>query len=257
MLSYYPCLRKIIHKDSLLYKTTRDQYRGNTPEGRRASTLGGILNELYDYRMWIEMMDNLNKWICQYPEYENNKSFRENIKTDILNFYSEIEIFHRLKEKGINPKLNPKINSSSRNNLDFAIHLGSDQFFIEVFTPPISEDLDEKEEEGYVCFGDMERGIGSKNKEPYSRVETLILEEIAKHHIDLSSESVDAPIILVMNNSYAKEEVPGIQNPFGSLELPAFICGVLFYDQNGNSNFFGNPKSELDEAVPQFFNSLF
>ena len=254
MLTYYSCLEKIIRKDALFYRTTRDQYDGDSPEDRKEFTLGGVLLALSDVREFIEMMDNLNEWICRYPEYQI-KPFGKKLKDNVFNFYSEIEVFHHLKEKGIEPKLNPRINTDSRQNLDFDVHIGSNRYFIEVLTPRMSKDLEEEFEVGCSGFYDPDRGLGPNNQEPFSRVKTLIKEEIAKH-IDLSSESVDAPIILVINNTYSMWEIPGTQSPFESLALPESICGILFYDRYGNSRFFTNPAVRMEDEETQFFLSL-
>jgi hypothetical protein len=255
MLTYYSCLEKIIRKDALFYRTTRDQYDGDSSEDRKELTLGGALLALSDFREFIELMDNLNEWICCYPEYQT-KSFGKKLKDNVFNFYSEIEVFHHLKEKGTEPKLNPRINTGSRQNLDFDVHIGSNRYFIEVLTPRMSKDLEEKFEVGCSGFYDPDRGLGPNNQEPFSRVETLIKEEIAKH-IDLSSESVDAPIILVINNTYAMWEIPGTQSPFESLALPESICGILFYDRYGNRRFFANPISGMIAEDRRFFDVLF
>ena len=110
----------------------------------------------------------------------------------------------------------------------------------------MSKELEEETEEGACGFFDPNKGIGPKNQEPFSRVKTLIKEEIARH-IDLSSESVDAPIILVFNNTYAMWEIPGTQSPFESLALPESICGILFYDRYGSSMFFTNPAVRMED----------
>jgi hypothetical protein len=254
MLAYYSCLNTIIRKDPTFYRSTRDQYDGDSVEERKELTLGGILFALSDIQEFIVMLDNLNEWICRYPEYQT-KSFGKKLTENIFNFYSEIEIFHYLKEKEIHPVLNPLINSKSGKNLDFDIYLDSKRYFIEVLTPRMSKEL-EKEFESEDCgFYDRDMGLGPKNKEPYSRVKTLIVEEIAKH-IEISSETVDAPIILVINNTYANWEVPGTQNPFSSMVLPNFICGILFYDRHRGSNFFANPDSRLADKEIQFFEKL-
>jgi len=254
MLTYYSCLEKIIRKDSIFYRTTRDQYEGDSSEDRKELTLGGTLFALSNVREFIEMMDNLNEWICRYPEYQT-KSFGNKLKDNVFNFYSEIEVFHYLKEKKIQPKLNPRINTGSRQNLDFDICLGSNRYFLEVLSPRMSKGLEEQFEVGYSGVYDPDRGLGPNNQEPFSRIKTLIKEEIAKH-IDLSSESVDAPIILVINNTYAIWEIPGTQNPLDSLALPESIYGILFYDRYGNSGFFANPAVRMNEEDTNFFETL-
>jgi hypothetical protein len=254
MLTYYSCLEKIIRKDSVFYRTTRDQYEGDSSEDRKELTLGGTLFALSNVREFIEMMDNLNEWICHYPEYQT-KSFGNKLKDNVFNFYSEIEVFHHLKEKGIEPELNPRINTGSRQNLDFDVHIGSNRYFIEVLTPRMSKNLEEVFEVGYSGVYDPDRGLGPNNQEPFSRIKTLIKEEIAKH-IDLSSESVDAPIILVINNTYAIWEIPGTQNPFEMLALPESICGILFYDGNGDSKFNQNPACSMEIEEKRFFETL-
>jgi len=254
-LELYPCLEQIIRRDAVFYRISRDQYGGDSPEDRKELTIGGILLALSDVREFIEMMDNLNGWICRYPEYQT-KSFGKKLKENFFSFYSEIEVFHHLKEKGIRPALNPKINSRSRQNLDFDISLDSSRYFIEVLTPRMSRELEEEFERGGSDFFDPGRGLGPRNREPYSRVRTLIMKELAKH-IDLSSESPDAPIILVINNTYARWEVPGSQNPFGSLALPESICGILFYDRYGENRFYANPAAcRIGEGDKRFFESL-
>jgi hypothetical protein len=254
MLAYYPSLKGIIRRDTNLFQLNRDQYNGDSDDDRKELTLGGILLTLSDVREFIEMMDNLNIWICNYPEYQT-QSFGKKIKDNFFNFYSEIEVFHHLKEKGLTPKHNPQINAGSRKNLDFDIEIESHSYFIEVLTPRMSVALEELIEREGAGFYDPERGLGPRNEEPFSRVQTLIKEEIAKH-IDLSTEHPDAPVILVINNTYARWEIPGVLNPFETLELPESICGILFYDRYGTSRFFVNPAYAMDAREQELFSTL-
>ncbi|MDD5665478.1 MAG: hypothetical protein PHI09_04790 [Candidatus Omnitrophica bacterium] len=256
VLKRYPLINEIIPRNDSFYRLTRCQYGKGTPESQRELRLSGILHEIYPVLDFINMLEIIELYLEKYPEYRT-KAFGKKISDNFFSFFSEIEIYDRLKNAGLNPIIDPNIMVNGRKKqLDFLVRVNNEDYYIEVVTPRTSKVWEEEFTRGGAGFLDPEKGLGPKNKGDRYRANDIIVQEIKKHLLGLPQDVTQCNIIVVINIRYSALEIIMGENPTIFDRIPPIICGILLYNEN-TGRYYPNPRTTKDEEVIKVFSHLF
>ncbi|MEN6369737.1 MAG: hypothetical protein ABFD77_08585, partial [Thermotogota bacterium] len=163
-----------------------------------------------------------------------------------------------LCQAGVDPSLDPQISADSRNRLDFEICIEDRRYLIEVFVPRMSQEMEALFSTGWAGFIDPNRDFDPRNEGNYSRLESVIFDEINDHFNGADPDSIQSTVILIMKTTFAYPQIsPGSQLILHS-PLPSYIGGILRYDSRLSlSSFHTNPLHSLPRSDREFFAQLF
>lgn len=256
VLKRYPLINEIIPRNDSFYRLNRRQYGNDTPESQQELRLSGILYEIYPVLDFINMLDIIESYLKKYPEYRT-KAFGKKISDNFFSFFSEIEIYDRLKNAELNPIIDPNIVVNGRKKqLDFLVRVNNEDYYIEVVTPRTSKAWEEEFERGGAGFLDPEKGLGPKNKGDRYRANDIIVQEIKKHLLGVPQDVTKCKIIVVMNIRFSALEIIMGENSTIFNKIPPIICGILLYD-GYTGRYYPNPHTTKDGEVIKVFSQLF
>jgi hypothetical protein len=261
ILSQYPTLKRIIHRNPLLYRKYIDQYSGAIPALRFEEiaefSLGGIILGSQSSRQFANQLNQLETWLSVHNEYATG-GFGDKLVTNFFNYYSEIEVFDALRRAGCYTIDRDIPIGQGNENLDFSIFIRGKAILIEVVTPRMSLEIESwfGSDPGQQTAGffDNERGIQRLPETPYTRVQAIIEKEIQKHFSNVDA-SFQRPVILIINFLYAYPEIVSNLRFLMETNPPLFFHGILMY-KDGRSEFNPNPRFSLTENEITFFNRL-
>jgi hypothetical protein len=257
VLTRFPHLQSIITKNPDFYRLTRAQFGESTPSHQQELRLSGILRNIDSDKSFINLIRNLEHWLSLNLEYRTKK-FGRKLSDNFFSHYSEIEVYHHLKQVGLEPIRDPTIEINGvTKELDFRIRIDERDFFIEVITPRPSQEWEDAFDKGFCGFADPAKGLGPKNLGDYSRIETVVLKEIKKHFPRILSDTpVDFSIIIALNCHWTAGEILPCLSPSIFEKLPSFISVILIFDEFGHKVFYPNPQYLPSQTSLELFDRL-
>ena len=257
ILSQYPNLNSIITKNPDFYRLTLAQFGATTQDHQKELRLSGILLNVDTEREFAILIENVEHWLELYPVYRTKK-FGRKLSDNFFSHYSEIEVYHFVKQEELVPVRDPNIviNGITK-ELDFLVRVDERDFFIEVITPRPSQEWEDSFDSGYCGVADPIKGLGPKNTGEYSRVEAVVLKEIKKHFEGILIETtVDFSIIIAINCHWTAREIIPCLNPSIFEKLPSFISGIFIFDELSHKVFYPNPYYQFSQISMKSFNRI-